>query len=140
MMISTKGRYALRFMIDLGQHPGTAVPLKDTAERQGISKKYLEILAKDLVQAGFLRGVSGKGGGYRLARDPSAYSVYEILTVMEGTLAPVACLADGAEACPRAGVCATLPLWTEFDRVIREFFGSRTLADLVESAAEGVEK
>lgn len=131
-MISTKGRYALRVMIDLAENDGQGnIPLKDIAERQEISKKYLEILVKELVSSGLVKGTSGKGGGYRLCRKPEEYTVLEILEVMEGTLAPVACLECNAPACPRASVCGTLPMWKEFDRMTRDFFASKTLMDLL---------
>ena len=131
-MISTKGRYALRVMIDLAEHEGEGcIPLKDVAERQAISKKYLEIIAKDLVTGGFITGVSGKGGGYRLSRQPAEYSAGEILEWMEGTLAPVACLECGAKECPREQICKTLPMWREFNTMIHDFFYGKTLADLV---------
>ncbi|MBQ2330540.1 MAG: Rrf2 family transcriptional regulator, partial [Oscillospiraceae bacterium] len=95
-MISTRGRYALRVMLDLAERGEAGfIPLKDVAERQGISKKYLEIIVKDLVNAELIEGASGKGGGYRLVREPKDYSVGEILELMEGTIAPVACLASG---------------------------------------------
>ena len=130
-MISTKGRYALRVMLDIADHEsGGPVPLISVAERQGISKKYLEILVRELVSAKFLVGVSGKGGGYRLTRRPEEYTVGEILERMEGTLAPVACLKPDTEPCPRAENCRTLPLWTEFDELVRGFFGSKKLSDL----------
>ncbi|MBR3493901.1 MAG: Rrf2 family transcriptional regulator [Clostridia bacterium] len=132
-MISTKGRYALRFMIDLAeQEQGRYVPLKDISARQEISKKYLEIIARDLVAGGLVTGASGKGGGYRLCRPPEAYTVYEILIQMEGTLSPVACLADGAAPCPRVAGCKTLPLWTGYDRLTRDYFSGVRLSDLVE--------
>ena len=131
-MISTKGRYALRVMIDLAEHEGEGcIPLKDVAERQAISKKYLEIIAKDLVTGGFITGVSGKGGGYRLSRQPAEYSAGEILEWMEGTLAPVACLECGAKECTRKQICKTLPMWREFNTMIHDFFYGKTLADLV---------
>ncbi len=131
-MISTKGRYAIRVMVDISEQQDDGyVPLKDVAERQGISKKYLEIIAKDLVQGGFLTGVSGRGGGYKLCRKPEEYSVGEILEFMEGSLATVACLAKDAEPCPRASICETLPMWTEFDEMSHDFFYGRTIADLM---------
>ncbi len=130
-MISTKGRYGLRVMIDLAEHDGVCVPLKDIARRQEISKKYLEILAKDLVRGNLIRGESGKGGGYRLLRPAEDYTVGEIIERMEGTLASVACLAENAEACPRTACCQTLPLWQEYDRVVRDFLYSKKLSDLV---------
>lgn len=133
-MISTKGRYALRVMIDLAEHQDEAyTPLKDIAERQGISKKYLEIIVKELVNGRMVSGVSGKGGGYKLTRKPEEYSAGEIIELMEGTLAPVACLAKDAEACPRAGECQTLPFWTEFDGMVNDFLYGRKLSDLTEN-------
>ena len=133
-MFSTKGRYALRVMIDLAQQNSESyVPLKDIAERQDISKKYLEIIVKELVHGGMLTGVSGKGGGYKLTRTPDKYSVGEIIELMEGSLAPVACLADGAADCDREGVCKTLPMWTEFYMLERDFFYGKKLSDLVNS-------
>ncbi len=131
-MISTKGRYALRVLIDLAEHSGEDnVPLKDIAERQEISKKYLEIIVKDMVAGGLLTGASGKGGGYRLNRKPEEYSVGEILELMEGTLSPVACLAEEVNDCPRKGACQTLPLWTEFDKLVHDFFFEKKLSDLI---------
>ncbi|MBE5915075.1 transcriptional regulator, BadM/Rrf2 family [Pseudobutyrivibrio sp. C4] len=134
-MFSTKGRYALRVMIDLAQQDSEAyIPLKDIAERQDISKKYLEIIVKELVKGGLVAGVSGKGGGYRLTRKPEEYSIGEIIELLEGSLAPVACLADGAKDCPREGVCKTLPMWTEFYLLERDFFYGKKLSDLVNEA------
>ena len=131
-MISTKGRYALRVMIDLAQHEGEGnIPLKDIAERQDISKKYLEIIVKDLVKGGMLNGVSGKGGGYSLCRKAEEYTVGEIIELMEGTLAPVACLVDGVESCPRSDSCLTLPMWKEYYEMIHQFFYSKKLSDLL---------
>ena len=130
-MISTRGRYALRVMLDLAEHGQEGpVPLKDIAARQELSKKYLEIIAKDMVAGGLVEASSGKGGGYRLTREPKDYTIAEILETMEGTMASVGCLASGAETCPRAGACKTLPLWEEYDRLTHEFFSSKTLADL----------
>ena len=132
-MISTRGRYAIRFMIDLAEQPdGTLVPLGDTAKRQGISKKYLEIVVKQLVAAGMVKGVSGKGGGYCLLREPHEYTALEVLQTTEGSLAPVACLRDGAEECPRRDHCQTLPMWTKFDSLVNNFFEGITIADLAE--------
>lgn len=131
-MISTKGRYALRVMIDLAEQDSDRfVPLRDIAERQGISKKYLEIIVRDMVAGGLLTGASGKGGGYRLNRRPEEYPLGEIIELMEGPLAPVACLASDANDCPRAGSCQTLPVWTEFDTMVHDFFYSKNLADLM---------
>ena len=132
-MISTRGRYAIRFMIDLAEQPdGTLVPLGDTAKRQGISKKYLEIVVKQLVAAGMVKGVSCKGGGYCLLREPHEYTALEVLQTTEGSLAPVACLRDGAEECPRRDHCQTLPMWTKFDSLVNDFFEGITIADLAE--------
>ena len=130
-MISTKGRYALRIMIDLAEHDGEGpIPLKEIAERQVISKKYLEIIVKDLVSGGLVTGVSGKGGGYRLCRRPEDYSVGEILELTEGPLAPVACLSEGQEPCARAADCPTLPLWAEYDKLTHDFFFGKRLSAL----------
>lgn len=130
-MISTKGRYAIRFMIDLAERSaGAPVPLEDVAERQEISKKYLEIVVRTLVAGRLVKGESGKGGGYRLLRRPQDYTVYEILALTEGSLATVACLKAGAEPCPRAARCKTLPMWKGFDEAARGYFSKITLADL----------
>ena len=131
-MISTKGRYALRVMIDLAEHEGEEYqPLKDIAARQGVSKKYLEIIVKELVEGGLVAGVSGKGGGYRLCRRPEEYPVGEILERMVGPLSSVACLSAGADPCPRAADCQTLPLWAEYDKLTHDFFYSKYLSDLI---------
>lgn len=131
-MISTRGRYAIRVMIDLArQNREKYVPLKDIAERQGISKKYLEIIVKDMVSGGLLVGASGKGGGYKLVRRPEEYSVGEILELMEGPLAPVACLSKGAPLCPRSSTCETLSLWAEYDQMTHDFFYGKHLSDLL---------
>ena len=131
-MISTRGRYALRVMIDLAENDnGNYIPLKDIAARQEISKKYLEILMKDMVAGGLVEGLSGRGGGYRLRRKPEDYTVGEIIEHMEGTLAAVACLQDGAAVCPRAEECRTLPLWAEYNKLTRDFFYSKRLSDLI---------
>ena len=131
-MISTKGRYALRVMLDLAERePGEYIPLKDVAERQEISKKYLEIIVKDLVKGKLIKGSSGKGGGYMLCRKKEDYTVGEIIELMEGPLVSVACLQSDAEQCPRAGICKTLPLWSELDAVIHDFFYSKKLVDLI---------
>ena len=125
-MISTKGRYAIRLMIDLAEHPqNTYIPLKDIAERQGISKKYLEIIVKDLVKAKLLCGASGKGGGYQLGRPAETISIGEILICMEGTLSCVHCLADPDYDCSRKDRCQTLSMWTDFDRTVHDFFFTR---------------
>ena len=134
-MISTKGRYALRVMIDLAEHAGADhIPLKDIAERQQISKKYLEIIVKDLVRGKLVVGVSGKGGGYHLSRKPEEYPVGEIIELMEGNLAAVACLENGALPCPRADRCETLPMWKEYNQLVHDFLYSKKLSDLVRPA------
>ena len=131
MMISTKGRYALRFLVDVAEHQGNGfVPLRDVAARQEISEKYLEIIVKDLVKSGLLIAARGKGGGYRLNRPPKEYSVKSILEVMEGPLVPVACLEPGKNTCPRSQNCQTLPLWQGLDQVITDYLSQFTLADL----------
>ena len=133
-MISTKGRYALRTMIDIAEHPNGPVTLKDVAERQEISKKYLEIICKMLVEGGLLVGLPGKYGGYRLAKAPEDYSIYEILRVTEGNLATVSCLdPDKPYDCPRKDFCRTLPLWEEYDRLVHDFFKSKKLSDYMEN-------
>ena len=131
-MISTRGRYALRVMLDLAENEnGKYIPLKDIAARQELSKKYLEIIVKDLVKEGLLTGASGKGGGYKLCRRPEEYTVGEIIELMEGTLAPVACLVDGVESCPRSDSCLTLPMWKEYYEMIHKFFYGKKLSDLL---------
>lgn len=131
-MISTKGRYALRLMIDLAEHDsGKFIPLKDIAERQEISKKYLEIIVKDLVKAKLLKGSSGKGGGYKLCKKPDEYSAGEIIESTEGPFLIVSCLADDAETCPKASSCKSLPLWAEYARITHDFFYSKKLSNLL---------
>ena len=131
-MISTTGRYALRLMIDLAKtNSHDYVPLKDIATRQQISKKYLEIIVKDLVDAKLLKGASGKGGGYKLSKRVEDYSVGEILQVTETSLSVVACLSENAEECPLADRCETLPMWKEYDALVKKFFFSKKLIDLI---------
>ena len=131
-MFSTKSRYALRILIDLAQQNNDDyVPLKDIAERQDVSKKYLEIIAKDLVKGGLIKGASGKHGGYMLTRSPEEYSIGEIIAHMEGTFAPVACLEDNSKGCPRADVCRTISMWTEFYELEKNFFYGKKLSDLL---------
>ncbi len=133
MMVSTKGRYALRVMIDLAEHQSEGyVPLKEIAARQEISEKYLESILKVLVQQRFLEGLRGKGGGYKLTRAPETYTVGSILRLTEGSLATVACLEEGAPACPRMAECRTYPLWYKLDGMISEYLDSVTLADLMQ--------
>ena len=130
-MISTRGRYALRVMIDLAKQPEDHyIPLKDIADRQGISKKYLEIIVRDLVNGKLVTGISGKGGGYKLSRKPEDIPVGEIIELTEGTMSSVACLENGAEPCPRADMCETLPMWKEYNQLIHDFFYSKRLSDL----------
>lgn len=131
-MISTKGRYGLRLMIDLAKNDnGSYIPLKDIAERQEISKKYLEIIVKKMVDGGLIKGSSGKGGGYKLVKKPDKYSVGEILTLMEGTISPVACLADKDYLCSRKKKCETLPMWKEYDKLVHDYFYDKKLSDLL---------
>lgn len=132
MLVSTRGRYALRVMIDLAEHSsGNYIAMKSVAERQEISLKYMEKILRLLVSADLIEGLHGKGGGYRLTRAPQDYPVREILQLTEGSLAPVACLECGAEECKRAADCRTLPMWTDLDRLINGYLEKITLADLM---------
>lgn len=138
MLISTKGRYALRVMIDLAEHQGEGcIPLKEIAHRQEISEKYLEIILKVLVRSHFLTGLRGKGGGYRLTRPPETYTVGSILRLTEDTLAPVSCLEEGSPYCERQVECRTLPLWQGLSQVVNEYLDGVTLADLMAQDAQG---
>ena len=138
MIVSTKGRYALRVMIDLAEHQTERyVPLKEVAARQEISEKYLENILKVLVQNGFLEGLRGKGGGYRLTRSPDQYTVEEILMLTEGSLAPVACLEQEHVDCPRMADCRPLPMWRKLNTMIQDFFDGITLADLMDTDQVG---
>ena len=131
MLISTKGRYALRVMVDLAEHNAEGyIPLKTIADRQNISEKYLETIIKLLVRARLLEGLRGKGGGYRLTRSPDQYTVSEILMLTEGSLAPVSCLTPGASACARMANCRTYEMWKGLNDLISDYFGKITLADL----------
>lgn len=131
MMISTKGRYALRVMIDLAQHQTEGyLPLKEIAARQHISEKYLESILKTLVHNKILVGMRGKGGGYRLTSPPEAYTVCQILILTEENLAPVACLVQNAAPCAREDSCPTLPMWKELHRLTTDYLSSITIADL----------
>ena len=133
MIISTRGRYALRVMLDLAENGnGAYIAMKKIAERQGISLKYLEQILPVLTQNNIIEGISGKGGGYRLTRKPEEYNVGEILRLTEGNLAPVACLQCNAEKCDRADTCLTLPMWTEFHHMVNQYFDSITLSSLIE--------
>lgn len=138
MLISTKGRYALRVMIDLSEHRTDGfIPLKVIAERQNISEKYLESIIKLLVKANMLNGLRGKGGGYRLTKEPEQYTIGSILRLTEESLAPVSCLESGADICPRAADCRTLSMWQGLDKLITEYFENITLADLMLSEPAG---
>jgi len=131
MMISTKGRYALRVMIDLAEHVSDGyTPLKEIAARQEISEKYLEAILKSLVRSNLLTGLRGKGGGYRLTRSPEQYTVGEVLRSSEEDLAPVACLEGSGNPCDRVRECRTLPMWQELSRRVNEYLDSVTIADL----------
>ncbi|MCM1272919.1 MAG: Rrf2 family transcriptional regulator [Clostridium sp.] len=130
-MISTKGRYALRLMIDLSVHNSeNYVPLKDISMRQGISEKYMEIIIKALVNNRLIKGLRGKGGGYKLTRNPSEYTVGEILEAAGEQLAPVACLLPNAEPCGRKNNCPTIAMWEKYNAITHDYFYGITLADL----------
>ena len=138
MLISTKGRYALRIMLDLAQQePGAFIPLPSIAERQEASEKYLESIIRMLVKAKAVESLRGKGGGYRLTKKPEKYTVGSILRLTEESLAPVACLEETAGTCPRSGQCRTLALWQGLDKVIQDYLESVTLADLIEQCPAG---
>lgn len=138
MLISTKGRYALRVMIDLAEHQTDEfISLKGIAERQEISEKYLESIIRMLVKAKVLDSLRGKGGGYRLRKAPEQYTVGTILRLTGEALAPVACLGEGADACPRMMKCGTLALWQGLDKVIHDYLESVTIADLMEHDSVG---
>ena len=133
MVVSTRGRYALRVLLDLAECGAEVfVPLNDIAERQGISRKYLESIMALLVRGGFVEGVHGRGGGYRLARAAEDCRIGEVVLLTEGTLSPVACLEQGAPVCERRGECRTYPLWAGLARVIEDYLGNVTLYDLLE--------
>ena len=132
MLISTKGRYALRVLIDMAEHQSAGhVPLKEVAARQEISEKYLESIVKTLVKAGVLTGLRGKGGGYRLRGEPDQYTVSSILRLTEGSLAPVACLEQDSAPCPRMANCRTLSMWKGLNDVITSYLDDFTIADLM---------
>lgn len=134
MMISTRGRYALRVMIDLAEHVQDGyIPMKVIAQRQNISLKYLEQILPPLTKNGMIEGLRRRGGGYRLTAAPETYRVGDILRLTEGDLAPVACLGCEAKACERAESCKTLPMWKEFYRMTNAYFDGITLAELVKS-------
>ena len=131
MMISTRGRYALRVLVDLAEHSGSLVPMKDVAARQGISKKYMEQIMALLVKDGYVEGVHGKGGGYRLDRPPEQCVVGDILRLTEGSLAPVACLDGDCKGCSRSDECPTLDVWKNLDKLINDYLDGVTLDALV---------
>lgn len=134
MLISTKGRYALRILIDMAEHQSDSyIPLKDVAARQEISEKYLETIVKLLVKDGILVGLRGKGGGYRLKKAPGQITVGHILRLTEDSLAPVSCLQANAAVCERAAACRTLPMWKGLYDLINEYLNKYTLEDLVQS-------
>ncbi len=134
MMISTRGRYALRVLIDLADHnTGAYIPMKDVAARQGLSLKYLERILPTLTKAKLIEGLHGKGGGYKLTRDPSDYSVGEVLRLTEGDLAPVSCLSPDAAPCDRVSECRTIRMWREFYDLTNKYFDNIRLSDLTAS-------
>ena len=138
MLVSTKGRYALRVLIDMAEHQSESyVPLKEIAQRQEISEKYLESILKALVKGGVLTGLRGKGGGYRLSKPPEEFTVGAILRLTEGSLAPVACLEEDSAACARAAECRTFAMWQGLDNVIREYLEGYTIADLTRTEQPG---
>ena len=138
MLISTKGRYALRIMIDLAEHQTDEfISLREIAQRQEISEKYLESIVRMLVKAKVVESLRGKGGGYRLNKTPDQYTVGSILQLTEESLAPVSCLEKNADPCPRSGWCRTLTLWQGLDKVINDYLERVTIADLMEQGVAG---
>lgn len=136
-MISTRGRYALRVMIDIAENGnGAYIPLTEIAARENISEKYLESILVILTRGGLLLGLRGKGGGYKLTRAPEDYTIGSILRLTEGSLSPVACLREGAEPCPKRSACKTLPVWQGLDDVIRQYLDSITLAELMRQSED----
>ena len=135
MIVSTKGRYALRVMVHFAlADRENYIPLKEIAEAEGISQKYLESIMTVLSKAGFVDAIHGKGGGYRLNRKPEDYTVGSILKLTEGSLNTVSCTTQGSAACNRATCCRTLPMWEKLDHMVEEFFAGITLADLLEES------
>ena len=135
MIVSTKGRYALRVMVCLAGSPeGAYVPLKEIAENEGISQKYLESIMTVLSKAGFVDAAHGKGGGYRLNRKPEGYTIGSILKLTEGSLAAVSCTSQGPAACQRSQCCQTKPMWDRLDKMIDDFFEGITLLDLLQES------
>lgn len=133
MLISTKGRYALRVLVDLAEQPADLfVPLKEIAQRQDISEKYLESILRILVRNNIVTGLRGKGGGYRLNPPPDTIMVGSILELTETSLSPVTCLDDANSPCPRKSQCRTLPMWIELDHIIHDFLHSKTIRDIMD--------
>ena len=138
MMISTRGRYALRILVDLAENQQLGyVTLKEVAESQEISEKYLESIVKQLVKEGILKALRGKGGGYCLGRQPEQINVLNVLELMEGTLAPVVCLEEEGKSCSRMSQCRTLPLWQGLDRTVRTYLSAYTIRDLMFREQDG---
>ena len=138
MNVTSKGRYALRVLVDMAEHQSAGhIPLKEIAERQDISEKYLESIVKELVKNGIVSGVRGKGGGYQLCRPPEQINIGDVLCIMEGSLAPVACLEGRAVTCPRIAECRTLEFWRGLDEVIRNYTSSRYLSELMRTGESG---
>ena len=138
MLISTKGRYALRILIDMAEHQTEGcITLQEIAQRQDISEKYLESIVRELVKRGIVSGQRGKGGGYRLCRSPEQITALEVLRIMEGSLAPVACLTEVAAPFRRSASCRTLEFWRGLDAAIRSYTATCTLADLVRTGQPG---
>lgn len=133
MMISTRGRYALRVMIDLAEHSEGYIPMKAVAQRQGLSLKYLEQILPVLTKQHLIEGIQGRSGGYRLCRKPGEYTAGEILRLTEGDLSPVSCMGADAAPCDRSDECRTLPLWSGLSKVVNEYLDSVTIADLMQS-------
>lgn len=137
-MISTRGRYAVRILLDLAEHAdGALIPMKEVAARQGISLKYIERIMPALRNSGLIESTHGIGGGYRLAKPPETVTLWEILSLAEGNLAPVACLETGAEPCGRAPICKTLPVWQGYYALTKDYFSNLTLADLLKQPESG---
>ena len=140
MRISTKGRYAIRLMIDLAEHnKGTPVSLKEVAARQSISEKYLENIISAFSKENYLEGLRGTGGGYRLTRTPAEYSVGEILRLVEGPLAPFSCLEQSPNPCEKAGTCRTLPMWAKLGDMINRYLDGISLAEFADVMSSGAD-
>ena len=139
MLISTRGRYAPRVLVDLAeQNTSEYIPLKEIAVRQHISQKYSESIMTLLSKAGMVEGIHGKGGGYRLSREPADYKIGDVLRLTEGTLAPVSCLECGSDPCERADECRTLPMWIKLDEMINDYLDDISVADLMKQENKGL--